>query len=53
MDAEVSSTAEMAALGAPEGLEVEGNLALARVETDPWAIPVSISLGGPEEEEAH
>jgi hypothetical protein len=53
MDAKVSSTAEMTALGAPEEPEVEGNLALARIETDPWAVLVHVPLGGPEEEEAH
>jgi hypothetical protein len=54
MDAEVSSTAEMAALGALEEPEVEGNLALARNETDPRAVPVPVPLGGhEEEEEAH
>jgi hypothetical protein len=55
MDAKVSSTAEMAAPGAPEEPKVEGNLALVRIETDPWAVPVPVSLGGPkeEEEEAH
>jgi hypothetical protein len=54
MDAEVSSKAEMAAPGAPEGPEVEGNWALAHIETDPWAVPVPVPLGGPkEEEEAH
>jgi hypothetical protein len=36
MDAELSSTVEMVAPGAPEGPEVEGNLALVRIETDPW-----------------
>jgi hypothetical protein len=35
MDAETSSTAEMAPLGAPEGPEVEGNLALVRFEAGP------------------
>jgi hypothetical protein len=50
MDTEVSSMAEMAALGA---LEVEGSLALARIETNPWAVPVPIFLGGPKEEEVH
>jgi hypothetical protein len=52
MDAEVSSTMEMAAPGAPEGPEVAGNLALAHIETNPWAVPVLGPLGGPEEEEA-
>jgi hypothetical protein len=51
MDAEVSSTVEMAVPGAPEGPEVEGNLALARIETDPWVVPVPVPLGGPKEEE--
>jgi hypothetical protein len=51
MDAELSSTAEMAASGASEGLKVEGNLALVRIKTDPWAAPVHVFLGGPEEEE--
>jgi hypothetical protein len=54
MDAELSNTAEMAALGAPEGPEVERNMALVRVETDPWAAPVPVFLSGlEEEEEAH
>jgi hypothetical protein len=54
MDAEVSSTAEIAAPGAPEGPEVEGNLALVHIETDPWAVPVPVFLGdSEEEEEAH
>jgi hypothetical protein len=35
MDAEMSSTAEMASPGAPEGQEVEGNLALVRFEAGP------------------
>jgi hypothetical protein len=47
MDAKVSSTAEMAAPGAPEEPEVKGNLALVRIETDPWAVLVPVSLGGP------
>jgi hypothetical protein len=51
MDAEVSSTVEMVVPGAPEGPEVEGNLALARIETDPWVVPVPVPLGGPKEEE--
>jgi hypothetical protein len=54
MDAEVSSMAEMAALGASEEPKVEGNLALTRIKTDPWAVPMPVPLGGPEEEqEAH
>jgi hypothetical protein len=39
--------------GVPEGPEVEGNLALVRIETDPWAALVPIFLGSPKEEEAH
>jgi hypothetical protein len=39
---------EMATPGAPE---VEGSLALARIETNPWAVPVPIFSGGPKEEE--
>jgi hypothetical protein len=53
MDTELSSTAEMAALGAPEGPEVEGNLALIRIEIGPWATLVSVFLGSPKEKEAH
>jgi hypothetical protein len=51
VDAEVSSTVEMAIPGAPEGLEVVGNLALVRIETDPWAAPVPAFMGDSEEEE--
>jgi hypothetical protein len=51
MDTELSSMAEMPALGAPEGPEVEGHLALVCVETDPWAAPMPVFLGSPEEEE--
>jgi hypothetical protein len=47
MDANVSSTMEMASLGAREEQEVEGNLALVRVE----APLVPVFLGSPEEEE--
>jgi hypothetical protein len=50
MDANVSNTMEMAALGALEEQEVEGNLALVCVE----APLVPVFLGSPkEEEEAH
>jgi hypothetical protein len=48
MDAEVSSMAEMVVPGTPE---VKGSLALARIETNPWAVPVPIFLGSPKEEE--
>jgi hypothetical protein len=51
MDAEVSSTVEMAAPGAPKGPEIEGNLALARIGTDPRAVLVPVLLDGLEEEE--
>jgi hypothetical protein len=48
MDTEVSSMKEMAIPGA---LEVEGSLALARIETNPWAVSVPIFMGSPKEEE--
>jgi hypothetical protein len=44
----------MATPGAQEGPEVEGNSALVRIETDPWAILVPVFLGdSKEEEEVH
>jgi hypothetical protein len=51
MDAEMFSTAEMAPLGAPEGQEVEGNLALVRFEAYPQTVLVPVFVGSPEEEE--
>jgi hypothetical protein len=53
VDAEVLSTTEMAVPGAPEGPEVEGTLALVRIETDPWAVSAPVFVGDSEEEEAH
>jgi hypothetical protein len=54
LDAEMSSTTEMAVPRALEGLEVKGNLALVRIEIDPWAGPLPIFLGDSKEaEEAH
>jgi hypothetical protein len=54
VDAEVSSMTEMVVLGAPEGPEVEGNLALVRIETNLWAVLVPIFMGdSKEDEEAH
>jgi hypothetical protein len=51
MDAEVSSTTEMAPLGALEGQEVEGNLALVHFGAGPRTIPTLVFMGSPEEEE--
>jgi hypothetical protein len=51
MDAEVSSTMEMAPSGEPEGQAVEGNLALVRFEAGPRTVPVPVFVGSPEEEE--
>jgi hypothetical protein len=54
LDTDVSSTAKMVILRASEGPEVEENLALVLVETNPWADPVLVFLGDSEEtEEAH
>jgi hypothetical protein len=53
MDAEVSSTAEMATPSTPEGPEVKRNLTLVCIGTDPRVVPVPVLLDGPEEEEAH
>jgi hypothetical protein len=54
LDAEVSSTMEMAVLSVPKGLEVEGSLDTIPVRTDLWADVVPIFVGNSEEvEEAH
>jgi hypothetical protein len=54
VDAEWSSTAEMAVPGMLEGPKVERTLALVRIETDPWAVLAPVFVGdSEEEEEAH
>jgi hypothetical protein len=46
--------AKMAVPSAPEGLKVEGSLAIVLVGTDPWVGPVPVFMGNSEEvEEAH